>query len=45
VVFGLSGVLRLNVSTQVDLALEGPGADAAGKGFEAGMLATVSDEV
>ena len=39
------GVLRLAVTAQINLALERSGADAAGERLEAGVLATVSDEV
>jgi len=45
VVAGGLGVLGLGVTTKVDLALERPGADAAGERLEAGVLATVGDKV
>lgn len=39
------GVLRLLVAAQVHLALEGPSAEVASKGLEAGVLARVRDQV
>lgn len=39
------GVLRLLVSAQVDLALEGSAAKVAGEGLEAGVLPGVGDQV
>ena len=38
-------MLRLDVTTQVNLALEGLGAEVAGEGLEAGVLAAVRDQV
>jgi len=38
-------VLRLGVTSQVDLALERPGAGPTSERLEAGVLATVSDEI
>lgn len=38
-------VLRLLVTSQVDLALEGAAAEVASEGFEPGVLARVRDEV
>ena len=38
-------MLRLDVTSEVDFALEGLGAEVAGEGLEAGVLAAVRDQV
>ena len=38
-------MLRLDVTSEVDFALEGLGAEVAGKRLEAGVFAAVSDQV